>query len=104
MKPLIAIMDEKMTDVAPSLPLAELIAARLRASLQPTRLEVVDESHLHAGHAGARPGGETHFRVRIASPLFARLSRINRERSVHAPLADLLPLRIHALAIEILGQ
>lgn len=69
-------------------------------ALSPTRLEVIDESHQHAGHAGAPAGGESHFRIRMASPEFAGLTHIARHRLVHRTLGDIVP-RIHALALEL---
>lgn len=80
----------------------EKIAARLNEALAPARLEVIDESHQHAGHSGARPGGETHFRVKIASAAFAGHSRIACHRMVNGLLAAELAGEVHALAIEVL--
>jgi BolA protein len=77
---------------------SEEIAAALREALQPSRLEVQDDSHLHAGHAGAREG--RHFTVRITSPRFAGLNRVARHRLVYDALRLLMPAGIHALAIE----
>ncbi|MCS6779920.1 MAG: BolA family transcriptional regulator [Geminicoccaceae bacterium] len=77
----------------------EEIERRLRAALHPERLEIVDESARHAGHAGARPEGETHFKIVVVSPAFSGLGRLERQRRVHALLADLLRARIHALQI-----
>lgn len=76
------------------------IEATLAEALRPERLEVVDESHLHAGHAGARPEGETHFRVRIVSGAFSGVSRVDRHRQVNALLASELAGPVHALAID----
>ncbi len=76
------------------------IESTLREALSPQRLEVVDESHLHAGHAGSRPGGETHFRVRVVSDAFSGVSRIDRHRRVNALLAGELAGQVHALAID----
>lgn len=76
------------------------IEATLTDALKPERLEVVDESHLHAGHAGARPEGETHFRVRIVSGAFSGVSRVERHRRVNALLASELAGPVHALAID----
>lgn len=76
------------------------IEKRLVEALKPQSLRVVDESHLHAGHAGARPEGETHFRVYIVSAAFESKDRINRHRAVHAILADELAGSVHALAIH----
>lgn len=77
---------------------AAQIDAALTAALSPARLEVQDDSHLHAGHAGAREG--RHFTVRITSARFDGLSRIARHRLVYDALATLIPQGIHALAIE----
>ena len=71
---------------------------RLR-TLNPIELEITDESALHAGHAGWREGGQTHFRVRIGGPVFNDLSRIARHRLVHNRLGEIVG-RIHALSIE----
>lgn len=81
-------------------PLADVIADRLRAALTPSQLEVVNESHLHAGHAGDNGTGETHFRVTVEAPAFSGLNRVARQRLVNNALADLLATRIHALAIR----
>ena len=72
---------------------------RLTAALSPSELSVIDESHLHAGHAGAR-GGARHFAVRIASAQFNGLARMAQHRLVYAAMADLMPHPIHALRIE----
>ena len=80
--------------------LKNTITMRLADALAPEALEVIDESHQHAGHAGSRPGGETHFRIRITAAAFAGKSRIERHRLINALLADELRDRIHALAIE----
>lgn len=76
---------------------AEQIASALQAALQPTALEVQDDSHLHAGHAGAREG--RHFTVRLTSAAFTGRSRVMRHRLVYDALALLIPQGIHALAI-----
>jgi BolA protein len=81
-------------------PSADEVAARIRNKLAPSSLEVIDESHLHAGHAGAS-GGAGHYRVRIASAAFIGRSLLACHRLVYDPLADWMPHRIHALAIEI---
>lgn len=78
----------------------DTIVSRLTAGLQPSALAVIDESHLHAGHAGARPEGETHFRVQVTAPAFAGKSRVERHRMINAVLAEQLRGRVHALAIE----
>jgi len=81
----------------------ERIIAGLEAAFAPTGLEVVDESHLHAGHAGARPEGETHFRVRITSAAFAGRSRVDRHRLVNAALDAELATGLHALSVQALA-
>jgi len=73
---------------------------RLAEAFAPESLSVVDESYLHAGHAGSRPGGETHFRVTIVASAFAGKSRVERHRLVNAALAAELAGRVHALAID----
>jgi BolA protein len=77
------------------------IRARLEAALEPTFCEVIDESHLHRGHEGARDG-RGHFRVRIASPDFAGRTRLESHRLVYAAVGDLMTSDIHALAVELL--
>ena len=77
---------------------ASLITERLRAALAPVALEVQDDSHLHAGHAGAREGG--HYTVRITGECFTGLSRLARHRLVYDSLGPLTALGVHALAIE----
>jgi BolA protein len=77
----------------------ETIRARLTATLAPKTLEIEDESHRHAGHAGARDG-RGHFRVRIVSEAFAGKSALARHRAVYAALGDLMQTDIHALAID----
>lgn len=77
------------------------IEAKLRAALEAESVEVVDESHLHAGHAGAK-SGKGHFRVRVVSERFAGLSRLESQRLVFAVLADEMESDIHALAMQTL--
>jgi BolA protein len=82
---------------------AEALQRRLTELLAPTQLEVLDESAAHAGHAGADGTGfGTHFRVRIASPLFAGRSRVACHRLVYDALRDFVDAGLHALAIETL--
>ena len=82
---------------------ADALRARLAELLAPTSLEVIDESASHAGHAGADgTGSGTHFRVRIASPRFAGLSRVARHRLVYDALHEFVARGLHALAIETL--
>jgi BolA protein len=76
----------------------EALDAALRSALQPTRLEIRDDSHLHAGHAGAREG--KHFSVIITSAQFSGCNRVARHRLVYDALRMLMPAGIHALAIE----
>ena len=78
------------------------IEKKLGEGLQPRRLAIVDESHRHAGHAGARPGGESHFRVEVVSAAFTGLSRVARQRLVYGLLAEELKGPIHALALSTL--
>ncbi len=78
---------------------AETIRAKLTAALTPERLEIVDESDQHAGHAGAREGGESHFRLLIVAGAFAGKSRVERQRLVYGLLADEMRQRVHALAL-----
>ena len=79
--------------------LRDWIHSTLERDLSPTRLVVEDESHQHAGHAGARPGGETHFRVDVVSEAFRGKSRVERHRLVNAVLAEGFAKGVHALAI-----
>jgi len=74
------------------------VEAAVRAALQPTALEVLDDSHLHAGHAGAKEG--RHFTVRVTSHAFTGLSHVARHRLVYDALRDVIPQGVHALAIE----
>lgn len=79
------------------------VAARIReklvAGLAPERLEIVDESRLHAGHAGAPEGGESHFRVAVVARAFEGLSRVERQRRINALLADEFAAGLHALSL-----
>lgn len=79
------------------------MAQKLIERFAPVRLEVSDESQHHAGHAGARPGGETHFAVTIVSAAFAGLSRVARQRLVYETLAAELATRVHALSLTTLA-
>jgi BolA protein len=76
------------------------ITKKLREAFLPESLDVTDESHLHEGHSGHRPGGETHFRVYIVSPAFEGKSRIERHRMINTLLAAELAGSVHALAIK----
>ncbi len=76
------------------------IRQRLEEAFAPTRLEVVNDSHRHAGHGGDDGSGESHFSMVIRSPVLAALSRIDRHRAVNKALGD-LTTRVHALAIDV---
>mgnify|MGYP001556227705 CR=1 FL=1 len=73
----------------------------LVAQLAPASLTLVDESSLHAGHAGARPGGETHYRLRIVADAFAGLTRVARQRLVYDLLHEEFDTGLHALTLEL---
>ena len=76
------------------------IRAKLIAAFAPVSLEIEDDSARHAGHAGARGGGETHFKLRIVSQAFAGMNRVERQRKVYALLAEELKERVHALQLD----
>jgi len=78
---------------------ADRIAAKLTAAFQPQALEVIDDSARHAGHAGARAGGESHFNVRVVSEAFAGKTRVERQRLVYGVLAEELAGPVHALSL-----
>ncbi|HEY0506294.1 MAG TPA: BolA family protein [Lysobacter sp.] len=88
-----------MTGPLPRGQRVDAIRSALQAALAPTALDIEDESHRHAGHAGAADG-RGHFRVDIVSPAFAGLGPIARHRAVYAALGDLMTTDIHALAIR----
>jgi BolA protein len=73
---------------------------RLEAALQPTQLDLVDDSEAHRGHGGYNPAGESHFSLTIQSAAFAGKSRVDRQRLVYAALGDLMNERVHALSIR----
>ena len=79
---------------------ADIITKKLTEAFSPQSLTVEDESHKHEGHAGARPGGQTHYSVYIVSPAFKSKSRLERHRMINQTLADELAGGIHALAIH----
>ena len=81
---------------------ADTIRTKLTERFAPTRLEVEDESHRHIGHEGARPGGETHFAVTIASAAFSGENRVARQRLVYQTLAEELATKVHALSLTTL--
>ena len=78
---------------------AEAIRRKLQLRFDPSSLEVIDDSDKHSGHSGARAGGESHFTVRITAGAFAGASRLQRQREVHAALAEELAGPVHALSI-----
>ncbi|MCI5047134.1 MAG: BolA family transcriptional regulator [Aquisalinus sp.] len=80
---------------------AEQIRARLTEALAPLELEIVDQSHLHAGHAGAPEGGESHFRIRVVSAEFTGKTRVARQRLVNSILAAELAGPVHALSMDL---
>lgn len=95
---------------APSRPVAAAIATKLKAAFEPVALDIVDQSHLHAGHAHTaalhaegRKGGETHFAVAIVSARFDGLSRTQRQRMVYAALREELAGPVHALSLKTLS-
>lgn len=79
---------------------AQNIEHKLTEAFAPLSLKVIDESHLHAGHVGARPEGETHFRVELVSAVFADRSRVDRQRMVYDALSDELAGPVHALSVQ----
>ena len=83
--------------------MADTIHRKLSKTFAPAEVIVKDDSARHAGHSGARPGGETHFTVKIVSPAFTGLSRVERQRRVYAVLADELNGQVHALALTTLA-
>jgi BolA protein len=81
-------------------PVASEMRRRLEAALQPTWLDLVDESEAHRGHSGYNPSGESHFSLTIESAAFTGKSRVERQRLVYAALGDLMRERVHALSIK----
>lgn len=80
---------------------ADRIRVTLTSGFAPSRLEVVDDSHRHAGHAGAAPGGETHYSVLLVSEAFTGMNRVARSRAVHAALEAEFSSGLHALALTL---
>jgi BolA protein len=83
------------------MPVRDAIVAKLSAKFAPSHLEVIDESSRHQGHAGSRPGGETHFRVRISAAALDGLSRVAQHRAITDAVSDEFKAGVHALAIEV---
>ena len=81
----------------------ETIRDKLNAAFEPSRLEVEDDSARHSGHAGARPGGESHFNVLIESAAFAGTPRVARQRMVYRALSEELAGPVHALSVKALA-
>jgi len=81
-------------------PVGESIAAKLMTAFAPRALRVIDESAMHGGHAGARPEGESHFRVQIVSEAFTGMNRVARHRAVNDALTEQFEAGLHALAIQ----
>ncbi len=81
--------------------IAATMKAKLESKFAPERLEIIDESNQHHGHAAWRESGETHFRVEIAAAAFAGLGRVERQRLVYAALAEELAGPVHALALAV---
>jgi BolA protein len=90
-----------MTETAVDTDMGARMRRKLEAAFAPAELDVIDESHQHEGHAGARPGGQTHYRVVMRSASLKGLSRIERARAVHAVLAEELAGGVHALALDL---
>ena len=82
---------------------AETMKEKLAAAFSPLHLDVIDDSARHAGHAGAREGGESHFTVTLESAAFAGVGRVQRQRMVHAALAEELAGPVHALSVKALA-
>ena len=81
---------------------ADVIREKLTQALTPERLRIIDDSHKHAGHAGARPGGESHFTVEIVAAAFEGQNRVQRQRMVYGALEEELEGPVHALALRTL--
>lgn len=79
---------------------SHIIRKKLTSQFNVTELEIIDESHLHKGHSGARPTGESHFKIRIVAKEFSGKSRLERQRMIYSILADELRDHIHALSID----
>jgi BolA protein len=81
-------------------PIATEMLRRLNLALNPTRVDLVDDSEQHRGHGGYNPAGESHFSLLIESPNFSGKSRVERQRMIYAALGDLMESRVHALSIR----
>ena len=83
--------------------MAQIISAKLQEAFQPSLIRLDDDSARHAGHAGAAPGGESHFNLVIEAAAFAGMSRVARQRAVYAVLKDELAGQLHALSVKALA-
>ena len=81
-------------------PVATEMLRRLNSALSPTRIDLTDDSEQHRGHGGYNPAGESHFTLRIETPLFVGKNRVERQRMIYAALGDLMQGRVHALSIR----
>jgi BolA protein len=81
-------------------PVATEMLKRLNWALDPTHIELVDDSEQHRGHGGYNPAGESHFSLTIESPAFAGKNRVERQRLVYSALGDLMKERVHALTVR----
>ena len=81
-------------------PVATEMLRRLDSALSPTRIQLIDDSEQHLGHAGYNPAGESHFTLHIQSAAFAGKNRVERQRMIYAALGDLMHERVHALSIR----
>jgi len=91
-----------MGETGPMQTRADRIRQALEGAFPPARVQVVDDSHRHIGHAGARPEGETHYSVLVVSPAFAGMNRVARSRAVHAVLEKEFGTGLHALSLRLL--
>jgi BolA protein len=81
-------------------PVATEMLRRLNSALNPSCIELIDDSEQHRGHGGYNPAGESHFTLRIESPAFAGKNRVDRQRMIYGALGDLMESRVHALSIR----
>lgn len=81
-------------------PVATEMTRRLEAAMSPTRMELINDSEKHRGHAGYDGSGESHFTLIIESPLFVGQTRVERQRAIYAAIGDLMVDRVHALSIK----
>lgn len=93
--------DKELTDNKSPVSRAYRIEAALKTRFAPQDLLLIDESDRHSGHAGARPGGQTHYRLRLVSAAFTGLSRVARQRLVNQALAGEFASGLHALSLEL---